>query len=265
MEEEFSQMQSHDNKKKIKKEILAVIIVSLVCLIIAATFVIQYAIRTYNEEKAIKQISDNLSEKLSDNSDKIEELRKNSNPDLVGTYYSKGELSEKDEASAIAVMKLLPDGKVQSYTFTNSQLEGWWTSSDTSGIELVAVGLSGRSEVSVYQVSGSYLMDTKSVYFGEIEKTPFFDTTLVCESPTGNMKIVLDKTGKAKGEFTDTNEKSANNGVTLDLRGSYTTDGDFIDITLNTVTTRFLTFDYNSDKFDKDSGMASIYFEKTNQ
>ena len=257
-------MQSNDNKKKIKKEILAVIVVSLVCLIVAATFVIQYAIRTYNEEKAIKQISDTLSDKLNNNSEKIEELRKKSNPNLSGTYYSKGELSEKDTASSIAVMKLLPDGKAQAYTFTNSQIDGWWTSSDTSGIELVAVGLSGRSEVSVYQVSGSYLIDTKSVYFGEIEKTPFFDTTLTCESSTGKVTLVLDKSGKAKGEFVDTDEKSANNGLTLDLRGSYTTNGDFIDITLNTVTTRFLTFDYNSKEFDKDSGMASIYFEKTN-
>ncbi len=257
-------MQSHDNKKKIKKEILAVIIVSLVCLIIAATFVIQYAIRTYNEEKAIEQISDTITGKLNDNANKAEELKKFSNPSLAGTYYSKGELSEKDEASSIAVMKLLSDGKVEAYTFTQAQLEGWWTSSDTSGIELVAVGLSGRSEVSVYQMSGSYLMDTKSVYFGEIEKAPFFDTTLVCESSTGKLKIVLDKAGKAKGEFIDTNEKSPNNGMTLDLRGSYTTDGDFIDITLNTVTTRFLTFDYNSKNLNKDSGMASIYFEKTN-
>ncbi len=258
-------MQSQDNKKKLKKEIIAVIVVSAICLIVAATFIIQYAVRTYNEEKAAWQLSESLSDKLKDNAQKAEELKKTINPNLVGTYYSKGELSEKDEALSIAVMQLLPDGKVNARTFSEANLNGWWTSSDTNGIVLLAVGFQDNSAVSIYQVSGSYIMDTKSVYFGEIEKTSFFDTTLVCESPTGKMTIELDKSGKAKGEFIDTNEKSETNGATLAFKGSYTTDGDFIDITLNGASTRFLTFDYNSKAFDKDSGMASVYFEKANQ
>ncbi len=258
-------MQSQDNQKKYKKEIIAVIAVAAVCIIVALTFVIQYAVRTYKEEKMIEQLSKSMSDKLNDNAKKSDELKSSVNSSLVGTYYSKGDLSDKDENNSIAVMQLLPDGKVKAKTFSDVEHDGWWTSSQKSGIELLAVGLSEKSAVSIYQVSGSYIMDTKSVYFGEIEKAPFFNTTLINESPLGKLTLELDETGRAEGEFIDTNEKSENYGLTYALRGSYTKDGDFIDIVLNSAKTRFLTFDYNSDEIDKDSGMASIYFEKTNE
>ena len=105
-------------------------------------------------------------------------------------------------------------------------------------------------------------MDVKSLYYGKIEKSSSFDTTLICESPTGKLTLDLDKNGNARGNFIDTNEKSENNGVTFALKGSYSIDGEFIDITLNGAHTRFLMFDYGVEDTDNDSGMASIYFEK---
>ena len=50
-------MQSQDNQKKYKKEIIAVIAVAAVCIIVALTFVIQYAVRTYKEEKMIEELT----------------------------------------------------------------------------------------------------------------------------------------------------------------------------------------------------------------
>jgi len=53
-------MQTNENHKKLRKEIIAVIAVAALCLIIAAAFVVQYAVRTYNEEKAISEFSESF-------------------------------------------------------------------------------------------------------------------------------------------------------------------------------------------------------------
>ena len=68
-------MQTHENQKKIRKEIVAVITVAAVCLIVAATFVVQYAVKTFNEEKAINEFAESFGEQLDDTSKKASELK----------------------------------------------------------------------------------------------------------------------------------------------------------------------------------------------
>ena len=149
-------------------------------------------------------------------------------------------------------------------TFGGETLSGWWTSSQKSGVDFVAVGFSGKSDIAMYQKSGMYLMDVKSLYYGEVKKAPAFETTLICESALGKMTLELEGDGDAYGEFLDTNEESENNGVKFALKGTYTVDGNFISVILNGAETRFLMFDYGMEDADRDSGMASVYFEKIN-
>ncbi len=255
-------MQTQENKKKLKKEIIAVIAVAALCVVIAAVFVIQYAVKTYNEEKAISEFSEKFGQKLQENSEKAEELKGSVNTELVGTYQSMGEFSGSDQTQAVGAMQLLPDGKAVARTFGNADFNGWWTSSQKDGVDFVAIGLDGKSDVLLYQRSGSYLMDVKSIYYGEVKNSSTFDTTFISESSTGKMTMELKSDGSVSAEFIDTNENSQNNGVKFALRGKYSVDGKFIDIVLNGVQTRFLTFDYGMDNANRDSGLASIYFEK---
>ena len=255
-------MQTNENHKKLRKEIIAVIAVAALCLIIAAAFVVQYAVRTYNEEKAISEFSESFGAKLEGNHQKAEDIKGLLNPEIVGTYQSAGDVSEKDTSQAVAYMQLLPDAKVIANSFAGENLNGWWTSSPKDGVDFLAVGIDGKQEVILYQKSGTYLMDVKSLYYGEIEKSPAFDTTLINESAIGKMTLELDSKGVARGNFLDNNENSENYGVNFALKGTYNVDGDFINITLNGAMTRFLMFDYGMKDADRDSGMASVYFEK---
>ena len=255
-------MHSEESKKKLRGEVIAVIAVAVIILVVAAIFVSQYIIKSSQEEKLASEINKQISQQLDENSKQAGEIRSKLNPELVGTYFSAGDAGSDDPAMAIVSLQLIPDGSVAAKNINGDTLGGWWSSYNNETTEFVAVGLSGASAISMYQVYGSYLIDMRSVYYGHIEKASSFDTTLISSSEKGEMTIELSKEGKASAEFIDTNEESENNGLKYMFSGKYTVDGDFIDITLNSAQTRFVMFDYGVSGTDADSGIASIYYQK---
>ena len=255
-------MENSENKKKLKKELMWVIAVASLILIVALIFVTQYAIEKGQEERGIQRMSQELEKKFSQNEETAKDLRSKLNKDLVGTYQSKGDIPTDDISNAVVALTLSPDGSVKMQAYDGSTKTGWWASSQKGGIEFVAVGYEGKDGFNMYQVYNSYLIDVQSAYHGHIENAPYFDTELSLKSEKAQMTITLTKDGKAKGEFLDTNEESENNGLTFLMTGSYSANNGFLDITLNSASTHFITFDYGIDGTDSDSGIASVFYEK---
>lgn len=255
-------MAGEENKKKLRGEIIAVIAVAAVIVVVAAIFISQYVIKSSQQEKMAGEISNQIDQQLKSNSQQAGEIRKQLNAELVGNYVSKGDADSDDAQTVIVSMQLLPDGTAAAKNLNGDSVSGWWTSYQKESTEFVAVGFSGNEAISMYQVYNSYLIDMKSVYYGHVEKSPSFDSTLVSSSDKGEMTIDLSPDGKASAEFIDTNEESENNGLKYMFSGRYSVDGDFISITLNSAETRFVMFDYGIEGTDADSGIASIYYEK---
>lgn len=255
-------MAGEESKKKLRGEIIAVIAVAVIIIAVAAVFITQYIIKSVQQEKVADTISEQIGQQLKDNSEQAGEIREQLNLELAGNYISKGDANSDDAALALVSVSLAPDGTVAAKNLNGETVAGWWTSYRNETGEFVAVGYSGASAISMYQVYNSYLIDMKSVYHGHVEKSSAFDTTLVSSSETGEMTIELKSNGKASAEFIDTNKDSENNGLKYMFSGSYSVDGDFISITLNSAKTRFVMFDYGIENTDADSGIASIYYEK---
>ncbi|MBR2404412.1 MAG: hypothetical protein IKA95_02020 [Clostridia bacterium] len=255
-------MHSDESKKKLRGEIIAVIAVAVIIVVVASIFVAQYIIKSSREQKLANEISKQISEQLDENSKQASEIRSKINPEIAGTYISAGDANSDDPASVIISLQLIPDGSVAAKNMNGDTLSGWWSSYANESTEFVAVGFSNASDISMYQVYNSYLIDMRSVYYGHVENSSAFDTTLVSSSDKGEMTIELSGDGKATADFIDTNEDSENYGLKYIFSGRYTVDGDFMDITLNSAHTRFVMFDYGISGTDADSGIASIYYQK---
>ena len=124
------------------------------------------------------------------------------------------------------------------------------------------MGFDGATSIEIYQVYDSYLIDTASAYFGHVQRSAAFESVFTMENEKGKMVIEIKEDGRASGEFVDTNEESENYGLKYMFGGTYKVDGEFMNISLNGATTKFVMFDYNLTEGDTDSGIASIFYRK---
>lgn len=256
-------MTGEENNKKLKNDIIKVVCIAAVIIVVAAVFVFDYVKTSKNEEEIYKQVSEQMDKKLEENQKKAGEIDEKRNLELVGNYVSGGDPNSTEAESTFISFTLSPDGTAAVATLDGATLSGWWVSDNQNGVELVAMGVEGTKDPVLYQVYDKHLIDIKSLYHGHVYKEPAFDTTFVSAHENGTMTINLTSDKKAKAEFIDTNEKSENYGLKYAYGGSYSSDGEYLNITLNMAETRFVMFDYNLNDGDKDSGIASIFYTKT--
>jgi len=252
-----------EHNKRLRNQIIMVASFALVIILVAALFIGQHIKQSNEEEKLSQMINDEMSKQLEENSQKADELRKNINQDLVGNYLTMGDVVTGEGKNSYMSISLMGNGTATAVKAADgSSVDGWWVSAKKGEVELVSMGFDGGSSVEMYQVYNSYLIDTSSVYFGHVEQSPAFQSVFTMENEKGKMVIDVKDNGKASAEFLDTNEESENYGLKYMYGGSYKVDGEFIDITLNSATTKFIMFDYNLTDGDTDSGIASLYYRK---
>ncbi len=263
----MSEGQTNKNITRKKKEILIVLISALVVVTIASVFIVDYFRKTRNEEKVIQEINKSFSEYVDDVKDESEKLRETISHDIPGNYMLKGEVDTADPTKAYSAMQLLPDGTMTARVIDGSTVSGWWKSQKSAnekseGVELVAVLFPDDEEPTLYAVWNNALIEWKTVYFGNVVAAEKFDSTFVSAFDTGTMTINIKSDGKANAEFIDTNSASENKGLKYAFSGDYEVLDGYMDITLNSATSRFLMFDYDIENSETDSGIAPVFYEK---
>ena len=252
-----------ERNKRLRNQIIMVASFALVIILVAALFIGQHIKQSKEEEKLSQMINEEMSKQLDENSQKAEELRKKINKDLVGNYLTMGDVVTGEGKNSYMSISLMGDGTATAVKAADgTSVDGWWVSSKKGDVELVSMGFDGGTSIEMYQVYNSYLIDTASVYFGHVQNLPAFQSVFTMENEKGKMVIEINDDGKASGEFIDTNEDSENYGLKYMFGGNYTVDGEFMNITLNSATTKFIMFDYNLTEGDTDSGIASIFYRK---
>lgn len=237
------------NSTGAKKQIYAILCVALVIVVVAAIFIVDKITEDEKKNEQVRLISENISSALDSNQKEAGKIKENLNTDLVGTYKSVGYGND-------VTVELKGDG---TFTVVSTGEKGWWTSADKDGIKIAGLMFRNTDEPYVYQVYGSYLVDTTSIYTGDVVIGQTFDSTLTL----GNMTVTLKKNGKAEGRFRQTVEQDGQS-IPYDeaYGGSYTVDGEHISLTLGGETSRFLIMDYDDPSIP--DGMASLYYEKIN-
>jgi len=217
--------------------------------VVATIFIIDKISETDKKTKQAQIISENISSSLDANQKEAAKIKENLNKSLAGTYKSAG-------YSNSVTVELKEDG---TFTAVTTGEKGWWSTYNANGIEVVGLVFPNTDTPYIYQVYGNRLVDTSSIYKGEVVTGETFDSSLTL----GNMTVNLKKNGKAEGRFAQVIEQDGQT-VPYDeaYGGRYTVDGEFIDLTLGGETTRFLLLDYNSETIP--DGMASLYYEKIN-
>ena len=240
---------SENSGGKVKSQILAIAAVALVIIIVAGVVIVDKIRETNTKQDQANAISQNISDTLDKNQKEASDIKKNLNKSLVGTYKSSGYSND-------TTIELNEDGTI---TVVSSGTKGWWSSSNKDGVDIVAIIFEKNQQPDIYQVYNSKLLDTKSIYHGDVSIGQTFDGTLTM----GNLKLTLSKSGKVNGRY---DEKVVQDGVEIPYAeaygGSYTVDGEYMDLTLNGDKAKFLIFDYEDEKIP--DGIASLYYEKIN-
>ena len=125
------------------------------------------------------------------------------------------------------------------------------------GTDVVGIIYEEGETPDIYQVYGSRLIDTQSMYYGDVKVGEMMDTTLTM----GNLKLKLTKDGKVSGRYDETVvEDGVEYPYSEAYGGNYTVDGEFMELYLNGDVAKFLIID-NEDENVAD-GVASLYYEK---
>lgn len=247
MNSENPQSNSGENNSRAAKQIFAILCVALIIIVISAVFIIDKINEDNKKNEQTQMIYDNISSSLDSNQQEAAKIKENLNTDLIGTYKSFGYDNE--------VTIELKEGGV--FTVISTGEKGWWSTSNKNGLDIIGLVFQNSSDPYIYQVYGSRLIDTTAVYTGDVEIGKPFDSVMTL----GDMRITLKENGKAEGRFRQVIEQD---GMSLPYDeaygGSYTVDGEFIDLTLNGEASRFILMDYEDENIP--DGMASLYYEK---
>ncbi len=243
-------MQSNgENNSRAIKQIFAILCVALIIIVIAAVFIIDKISEDNKKNEQAQMIYDNISSSLDTNQKEAAKIKENLNNSLVGTYKSAGYGNE-------VTIEIIEGG---TFTVVSTGEKGWWSTSQKDGLDIIGLVFQNSSEPYIYQVYGSRLVDTSAVYTGEVEIGKPFNSVMTM----GDMRITLKDNGKAEGRFKQVIEQD---GMEIPYDeaygGSYTVDGEHINITLGGDTTSFLLMDYEDENIP--DGMASLYYEKLN-
>ena len=234
---------------KARKQIYAILCVALVIVVVAAIFILDKINEDEKKNQQAQLVSESISSSLDANQKEAAEIKGKLNKALVGTYKSVGYGNE-------VTVELKDDG---TFTVVSTGEKGWWSSYEKNGIQIAGLVFQNSSEPYIYQVYGTRLVDTSSIYTGEVEIGKNFDSKLTL----GNMTVTLKENGKAEGRFKQVIEQDGQS-IPYDeaYGGSYSVDGEHIVLTLGGESTRFLLMDYEDENIP--DGMASLYYEKIN-
>lgn len=240
-----------ENKKNTKTriDIIIVVIVAVIIVAVSAIVLINNYLDKSEEEKLSSRYADIIDKKIKSDSEKADDIRKSADMSYVGIYINAS--SSGDMAS----IELCDDMTVKA---SGQSQNGWWSSLKKGEVAYISIGFPDNDQPTIYQVYGSYLIDTRSLYVGKIDKDFSSDSDLI--SVDGKMTLKLKKDGKAEGIYNE-NSKSSES-LPIVYSGLYSVNGDRLSVTLSGDTSEFLVYDYGMENTDKDSGIASIFYEK---
>lgn len=256
-------------KKKMQLAITAIIVGAIVILGVVFVYLLPYLERTVEKEKGEKQLEQMLDSAAASQAEAADKLRGEVNTELIGIYNLGGTLNYNNAVGAFTRIEL--KDKLDATVVTASDGIGkkaWWSYTEKDGVEYVSIAVDGMKDendeyiIKHYWVYGSYLVDPLSVLNGEFTDESALDTTFFMDGGISSMELKLLPDGSASGEFADKNPESENNGVVYSMNGSYNVNGDFIDVTLNTDTQRYLKYRLNPQSEGPVSGIAATFFEK---
>ncbi|MBQ4631723.1 MAG: hypothetical protein IJB70_12160 [Clostridia bacterium] len=286
-----------EKQKKLKLMIIAIVAGAALILGIALLYVVPYIREMQNKEELEKlakeqgeqfaksqaesadqtrakiyqdlenlqkdQSAEDIAESSKASADETREEMSKNTPGIYGTYIAGGDIDYSSDAWSFKSIELKDDFTATVVTaYDGIGKKAWWTCEKYEGVYIVKLAVEGKEDVELYQVYNSHLVNMNSIYIGTFEDTERFDSEFVIGDSKGKMTISLSSDGSAEGEFVDTNPESENNGTTFAMSGDYFVDGEFIDITLNTATTRFLKLRFDTESQGEVSGIASMFFTK---
>lgn len=236
-----------ESSQKAKSQIFSIIVVALIIIAVAFVFIFDKIQEDLRMEEQAQKISENISSSLDKNYKEASEVKEKNDKAVCGTYKSVGYSGE-------ATIEINEDGTI---TVVKNGTKGWWTSDVKDGVVYVGMIFQEGEEPDIYQLCGSRLIDTQSIYYGDVKVGEPFDSEL----RMGNMTLTLSKNGKVSGRYT---EKVVEDGVEYPYSeaygGSYTVDGDRMKLTLNGDEANFVIFDYEDENIM--GGIASLYYER---
>ena len=258
-------------KKKSMRTIIAIVVGALVILSVVFAYLYQEFVDQAEKEKETEKVEKEVQDMLEDNQqgaplliEKVKEYN------VTGTYASQGDISYDQDSwyfSTIDLSISQTDGREQLTAravtaYDGTAKNGWWVCKEYDGIPFIVLAVEGKESPVTYQVYNSYIFDTSSAYNGYVADDGYFDSVFVMSDDKASMQITLSSDGSASAEFVDTNPESENNGTTYAMSGKYTVNGDYLDITLNGSTSRFLKFKFQTSENAEVSGIASVFFLK---
>lgn len=252
-------------KFKNKKELTLIIGVALLIVLVASVFLGSIIVEKSNEkskrEDIANKISQNTQKGLEDTKKQSDEIKKNFDNSLCGVYEAKGGVSLDDTPNSILTITLEKDGKGYITTSSSSDIiKAWWYSKkDDVGNVIVALGYDGAKDIVVYQKHGDYLFNTNTMFVGDINKGK--ETLLTFEDAMQKTIINLKTDSTCEVSYYTKDTSSELYGVEYREDGTYKTDGDIINISLNSSVSDYLIFSVNTDK-EKITGIAPVFFKK---
>ncbi|MBQ4526491.1 MAG: hypothetical protein II998_00300 [Clostridia bacterium] len=250
------------NLKKQRLIIGSIIGVAVLVLTIVFIYLYTYYSQQILLEKDTEQMKKDVNEMYDKQAESAGDIKENQNnaTDILGVYTSVADFNADINNWTYTTIELKEDGKATVVSAADGiGKNAWWVMAENGGVRYINMLVEGKSEPNTYQLYDSYLLDLSSVYVGQIKRNvPTFDSTFTRNS----MEINIFSNGKAEGIFVDNNEESENKGLKYAMSGDYKIDGDFIEITLNQASSRFMMYSFESPDHGEVTGIASLVFAK---